>query len=503
MPGFRRTSFVISIALFMVAPSTAFAIDEFNVPTASSQPSGIAVGPDGAIWFTEENSSGTPKAKIGRLDPAGAAPGTSNGFTEYSIPTDFASPSKIVAGPDGALWFTEFAVNKIGRLDPSLANPGTTDGITEYPPGALATGSNPDGMTVGPDGAIWFTEFGGNKIGRITTSGVITEYGPLVSGSHPSDIALGPDGRLWFTIESGELGALDPAAAVPGTAQGISEYPRTGTDPSGIASSCATLWFTMRNTSKVEQTSTNGAKLNEFPTNPGIAFGGPSGITFGSDGALWFTEADASKIGRLTTGGSFIDFTIPTPASEPSDIVARGPELWFTELSGNKIGRIASGSGTGPNCGGGGGGGGGGGSMPPPVTSTGKPSVQSLSVSPRSFKAAKKGPSIAAKVGAKVTYRLSMAASTKFTVQRETAGRKKGKKCVKETRRNRKGKKCKLYKAVRGSFTHSGKAGTNTFKFTGRVGGKSLKPGRYQLTAVATAGSNKSTLKKASFKIVR
>jgi virginiamycin B lyase len=493
---------LLAALVLAATPSAAFGIDEFNVPTASSQPSGITVGPDGAIWFTQENSPPLMKHKIGRLDPATAVPGTSNGFTEYLIPTDFAVPSKIVNGPDGALWFTEFATNKIGRLDPALASPGTSNGVTEYPQnGALAPGSNPDGMTVGPDRAIWFTEFGGNKIARITTAGAITEYGPLVNGSKPSDIALGPDGRLWFTVESGEIGAIDPAAAVPGTAQGISEYPRTGTDPSGIASSCATLWFTMRNTSKVEQISTTGTKLNEFSTAAG-----PSGITFGSDAALWFTEADASKIGRLTTGGSFNDFAIPTGASEPSDIVARGSELWFTELSGNKLGRIASGSASGGSTcsgSGGGGGGGGGGSAAPPVATTGKPSVQSLSLSPRSFKAAKAGASISAKVGAKVTYRLSMAASTKFTVQRETAGRKKGKKCVKQTPRNRKAKKCKLYKSVRGSFTNSGKAGSNSFKFTGRVGGKSLKPGRYQLVAIATAGSSKSTLKRASFKIVR
>ena len=140
---------------------------------------------------------------------------------------------------------------------------------------------------------------------------------------------------------------------------------------------------------------------------------------------------------------------------------------------------------------------------PPPVTQQGKPSVQSLALSPKAFRAAKAGASISAKVGAKVTYRLSVAASTKFTVEKESAGRKKGRKCVKQTPRNRKAKKCKLYKAVRGSFTHSGKAGSNSFKFTGRVGRKSLKPGTYRLVAVATAGSSKSTIKQASFRIVR
>jgi streptogramin lyase len=36
--------------------------------------------------------------------------------------------------------------------------------------------SVPQGITMGPDGALWFTEALGNKIGRITTAGVITEY---------------------------------------------------------------------------------------------------------------------------------------------------------------------------------------------------------------------------------------------------------------------------------------------------------------------------------------
>src|ERR1022692_3633459 len=36
--------------------------------------------------------------------------------------------------------------------------------------------SLPFSVTPGPDGALWFTEAHGNKIGRITTSGAIAEY---------------------------------------------------------------------------------------------------------------------------------------------------------------------------------------------------------------------------------------------------------------------------------------------------------------------------------------
>jgi streptogramin lyase len=107
-----------------------------------------------------------------------------------AYPSDQAG--RITMGPDGALWFTETVAGKIGRI--------TTVGvITEY---ALPISNvYPFGITTGPDGALWFTEVNDQKIGRITTDGLITEY--PVSGSPStsflSEITAGPDGALWFT----------------------------------------------------------------------------------------------------------------------------------------------------------------------------------------------------------------------------------------------------------------------------------------------------------------
>lgn len=44
---------------------------------------------------------------IGRITPVGA-------ITEYPLPTYSSSPLAIAAGPDGNLWFTEYG--KIGRI---------------------------------------------------------------------------------------------------------------------------------------------------------------------------------------------------------------------------------------------------------------------------------------------------------------------------------------------------------------------------------------------------
>src|SRR5271165_790374 len=59
--------------------------------------------------------------------------------------------------------------------------------------------SGPVGITAGPDGNLWFTEFSGNKIGRITPGGTVTEFSAgITPNSGPDGITAGPDGNLWF-----------------------------------------------------------------------------------------------------------------------------------------------------------------------------------------------------------------------------------------------------------------------------------------------------------------
>lgn len=68
--------------------------------------------------------------------------------------------------------------------------------ITEY---TAPNASGPHGITEGPDGNVWFTEFNTNQIGKMAPDGtMIAEY-PLAANSHPNSIVSGPDGNLWFT----------------------------------------------------------------------------------------------------------------------------------------------------------------------------------------------------------------------------------------------------------------------------------------------------------------
>src|SRR5438874_1121703 len=109
-------------------------------------------------------------------EPVRAAPRV-NRFREFALPADRSIPQWIAAGPDGNLWFTEYEVDQIGRITPEGI-------IAEFPiPG---DNSYPLAITAGPDGNLWFTELSfepHDKIGRITTDGVVTALFQLPSGS--------------------------------------------------------------------------------------------------------------------------------------------------------------------------------------------------------------------------------------------------------------------------------------------------------------------------------
>ena len=68
-------------------------------------------------------------------------------------------------------------------------------------------------ITTGPDGALWFAEFGASQIGRISTAGVITESAAPTAFSMPYGIVSGPDGALWFTENVGQIGRVSLTSA--------------------------------------------------------------------------------------------------------------------------------------------------------------------------------------------------------------------------------------------------------------------------------------------------
>jgi streptogramin lyase len=224
---------------------------------------GVAAGPDGNLWFTDYRAN-----HILRITPGGA-------LTAFPLQAG-AVPGGIVAGPDGNLWFTEFGTRRIGRITPAGE-------IDEFP---ATSSASPAFIAAGADGNLWFTQSNtGASICRITLAGEVTEF-PLPAGSDAYDIAAGPDGNLWFTEAGERIGRITPAGA-------ITEFP-IGTGAVGIAAGPdGNLWFTQ--TARIGRITPSG-QIAEF----GVPSGNhPNFIAAAPDGNVWFTET-SGNIGRIT-----------------------------------------------------------------------------------------------------------------------------------------------------------------------------------------------------------
>lgn len=135
----------------------------------------------------------------------GPIPSPNTGEGEFG-----ARPHGLVAA-EGAIWFTQFRDDEIGRLDP------ISGAIVDIPlpdsPAGRSSRRRPRGIV--HDAArnrLWWTEFSAGRIGWLdprSASPAVMEVDVEERG--PNGIALGPDGKLWVSLRTtGELLRFDP-----------------------------------------------------------------------------------------------------------------------------------------------------------------------------------------------------------------------------------------------------------------------------------------------------
>jgi hypothetical protein len=144
---------------------------------------------------------------------------------------------------------------------------------------------------------------------------------------------------------------------------------------------------------------------------------------------------------------------------------------------------------------------------PTPTPDVTAPKITNLRLASTTFKAAPSGAAFRAAsvaVGTKLSFTLSEPGKVRFTIDRSASGRTVKGRCVKPSSANRGKPTCKRWLPVKGSFSVSAKKGVNRILLRGRIGGRTLKPGRYRLNARETdRASNRSTTRRTAFRIVR
>jgi virginiamycin B lyase len=268
---------------------TGIVTGEFNVPFEKpefsgeqSEPNALAVDPHGNMWFTDGSFGEEFIYQVGYVTPAGTV-------NEFKIPTVDSDPVDIALGSDDAMWFTEAGAGKIGRVTGLGVEEEFPISVQAYP---VRGGRHvPFDLALGADGNIWFTDLapdgeGQESIGRITPTGVITEYHIPVPYGNLSAIARGADGNMWFTESPDGIGRITPEG-----------------------------------------------EISEFAV-PDVG-GSLGGIALGSDGNMWFTEG-GGKLGRITPTGAVSSFSTAAIGNGTMGAIAQGTEgsIWYIESNG-------------------------------------------------------------------------------------------------------------------------------------------------------------------------
>jgi streptogramin lyase len=289
--------------------------------------------PDGPIAFVVARATG--------IATQAAAFTPTPTFYQFSIPVAANRPQWIAAGSDGNMWFTEFPGNTVAKITPA--------GVVTECPAIPTAASNPQGIIGASDGNLWFTEKNGSKITRVTTACAYTEFSTLFASDGPQLLTDRGDGNVWFTGFTGNHVGFQGLTS--GTS-GETTIPTPNSHPFGIAAAPdLNLYFTENAVDQLGRIPMLFGAITEVPLATGSApaqiVRGPATETSCAGGpCMWFTEFGTSRVARLNPDGwpapAVTEFPTITASSNPLGITAgKDGALWFTESFLDRIGRVS------------------------------------------------------------------------------------------------------------------------------------------------------------------
>jgi DNA-binding beta-propeller fold protein YncE len=402
-------------------------------------------------------------AMLALAPPASAAVGLLDVFgTKGSGDGQFRYPSDLAIDSAGDVYVADQDNQRIQKLAPDgrlLAKWGS--GLLDE--GQMAPGAfdDPSGVGVDPAGNVWVVENDNKRVQKLAPNGShLLTFGEDAGFSDPRQLALAPNGDVYVTDLNGSVFRFASDGTLLGTFGGGRLE-----SPGGIAVDRAgNILVADRDQFRVDVFSPTGDLLRSIsrPLSRGALYA--RDVALDASGNVWVL-VDGEGLVKFSPSGNLLatvsDSLRPEdkPAYNALGIIAEaGGRVLVADTQVGRIlrygegGRVQGGSG---------------------------PALISLRLSPRAFRAARRGPSISPRLGTRVTYVLASRARVRFAVQRAVRGR---------------------YRRVPGAFTHRGSGGTNSFRFSGCIRGQRLRPGRYRLVARIPGAT---ALKRTGFRIVR
>jgi virginiamycin B lyase len=292
-------------------------VERFPVP-AGSAPHDVAPAPDGTVWYTAQRTG-----KLGRLDPA------TGQTSEVSLGMGSA-PHGVIVGPDGHAWVTDSGLNAIVRVD------GKTNEAKRFPLPAGRAGANLNTAAFDRRGVLWFTGQSG-VYGRLDpASGDMTVY-DAPTGRGPYGITVTPDGTVWYASLAGShIARVDPvsgAATVvepPTPDQGAR---RIWTDSRGR------LWVSEWNAGQVAVHDPAAGTWAEYR----LRGDKPQAYAVYVDDrdVVWLSDFGGNSLVRFDPPTKVLTaFPLPSNPSNVRQILGRPGEVWGAESAADALVRI-------------------------------------------------------------------------------------------------------------------------------------------------------------------
>jgi streptogramin lyase len=337
--GSRRVKYlaVLAIVLFVsaaIAGYYSFGMEASGTNTTSS-----------TISSTTSSSSSTcataPLAKDQQLSPT-----TFDAITEYSVSAN-RTPTGIAVAPDGSMWFGEWGLPGVGHLFP---NGTLTEYKWPYSYDSVLSECGQDTQIWGValwNGSVWGADNLYSRLISVNPSTGQTQEVNLTSGTDPYTLTVG-NGDLWFTVDAspGLIGKLSPNS----TSVQYYSLPNTkNTESIYILFQNSTLAYVL----SIDESNLTPVlySFNPTSTSPTFAVAGgnqtiyePSGLAL-ADGGIWATEHAASAM-------AFLNFTTDRWTIYPTSTVpyvpviltyfdgSNGTAVWFNEHYSNRMGVI-------------------------------------------------------------------------------------------------------------------------------------------------------------------
>ncbi len=284
---------------------------EYETPGPDRMPWSAHPDKDGNFWVPYYGRAN----KIARLDP------TTGEMQEFAVPyAGTAAIHSAVPAPDGSVWLTEQGSNKLGKWDPK------TQKITEYQD---SWGKHT--IRVAPDGMVWST--GG--LSRFDPKTEQFTHIPEVPSAY--GIALDKDSNVWFA----ELRADGRIGKVDAKTLKVTKYqPPT---PSGfprriVVDDAGVVWFALFQACKIAQFDPKTERFKEFPL-PGPR-ATPYAVGVDPERKVWYSSEWMDVLGRLDPAtGQVIEYPVPRPENTMRDFFmdAQG-RMWFGSPANDRVG---------------------------------------------------------------------------------------------------------------------------------------------------------------------